>query len=1185
MAKNKIKASLEVDDKGNLKKLAKDSNKAGKGLDNVAKNARTADRNLKGAAAASANGTKNFSKMAQGTGGLVGAYATLAANIFAITAAFSFLKSAADFRVVQESQIAFTGATGQGMKSLTADIQAASDSMLNFQAASEAASIGIASGLSASQITELSEGAANLSKILGRDVTDSFNRLVRGVTKAEPELLDELGITLRLADAQENYATTLKKSAKDLSNFEKKQAVFAEVQGQLEAKYNAVAAATDINGNAMDKLAVSFDKVLHPIKEFVSMLAEPVATFFSKNIQALGITLALLAVPLIKQIIPGLNNFAVKAEESAQRASDAFKQTKADIDQLMQTRAMASADPVGAGRQALQGIKTTPGSGAAIMQQGGTLSKRQLAAMRRHAKQGVGIVKQMTKQQKAAYLAAIEAMIRGDKKLGMSFKNTMTKIQTTTQIATARMKATWQSTMAFMGRAATKMGKGVNTVMKGLGLLGVLIMIKDMAEMALRATGLLEANKDIEAYAEKLDNLSDSLDTSVKEFEKFSEMQETMRKRFDKEGNFTHQVDRTRDSIAAFGKMSAQMTPKIMEMMSLLTTDKVSFDSLKGAGPNLKVDQAEYDRQFGLLEGMTPQEKRAQILLQGIVRTDTMLQEELRKFEKGDSLFTKIATTTPDTEKALENLNKAIDTTLSGIKATGLASTDDGKRFIELLEKIKDPKVQLTGEEAEEFEKLGDSFEKTGGKASFLKEQQKELTKQFNSQINAITMFETPQTKLIKLLKDQLNTERELAKNEGQQERIENLTRQIEVTQILNDLTIAFKKEQEKLKAITAGASVGASPLQKAEITRRSKLLETDIKRNEILRKMNLVEKGKLDITDEQKDIYASQLQTLNATTAELERQGDLSLQLIDNMTKAFESGTTTGIADLIKGNEKSFKDAILSVAQATLNAAADTLAQHMTRGLMGKLFTSPAIRMKNAMIEGGAIAAAQIKAAIEGKEAPTDIVSPGITKLTSDLTGNGDGTSNITEIKTPGQGNRGIFGGFIDSLKGIFSLDTPFLKGLQGVFKGVLGGFENIFGGLVDGLFGSGSTDGLFAFIGGLFGGASGGIMTPKGKMSGYSTGGVARGSQRGYPAILHGTEAVVPLPNGKSIPVEMNKGAQQTQNNIVVNVSADGRTSTQGSTGPDMDKMGIAVAKAVQVELQNQKRSGGILNPYGVA
>ena len=30
-----------------------------------------------------------------------------------------------------------------------------------------------------------------------------------------------------------------------------------------------------------------------------------------------------------------------------------------------------------------------------------------------------------------------------------------------------------------------------------------------------------------------------------------------------------------------------------------------------------------------------------------------------------------------------------------------------------------------------------------------------------------------------------------------------------------------------------------------------------------------------------------------------------------------------------------------------------------------------------------------------------------------------------------------------------------------------------------------------------------------------GYSRGGIARGREAGYPAILHGTEAVVPLPN----------------------------------------------------------------------
>jgi hypothetical protein len=50
-------------------------------------------------------------------------------------------------------------------------------------------------------------------------------------------------------------------------------------------------------------------------------------------------------------------------------------------------------------------------------------------------------------------------------------------------------------------------------------------------------------------------------------------------------------------------------------------------------------------------------------------------------------------------------------------------------------------------------------------------------------------------------------------------------------------------------------------------------------------------------------------------------------------------------------------------------------------------------------------------------------------------------------------------------------------------------------------------------------------------------------------------------------------------------VNISTEGQSSTEGSTGPDMEKMGGAIARAVQEELHNQKRSGGILNPYGVA
>ena len=112
-----------------------------------------------------------------------------------------------------------------------------------------------------------------------------------------------------------------------------------------------------------------------------------------------------------------------------------------------------------------------------------------------------------------------------------------------------------------------------------------------------------------------------------------------------------------------------------------------------------------------------------------------------------------------------------------------------------------------------------------------------------------------------------------------------------------------------------------------------------------------------------------------------------------------------------------------------------------------------------------------------------------------------------------------------------------------------------------------------------------NGGVFSPGKKVQGYATGGVGRGSTSGYPAVLHGTEAVVPLPNGKSIPVDMGKSGGTSNNNIVVNISTDGQSSKQGSTGPDMDKLGAAVASAVQLELHNQKRSGGILNPYGAA
>ena len=112
----------------------------------------------------------------------------------------------------------------------------------------------------------------------------------------------------------------------------------------------------------------------------------------------------------------------------------------------------------------------------------------------------------------------------------------------------------------------------------------------------------------------------------------------------------------------------------------------------------------------------------------------------------------------------------------------------------------------------------------------------------------------------------------------------------------------------------------------------------------------------------------------------------------------------------------------------------------------------------------------------------------------------------------------------------------------------------------------------------------ASGGYSLNK---HNYSRGGTARGAKSGYAATLHGNEAVVPLPDNRSIPVTLN-GAGGQNNNVVVNVSmgADGNSEQNSQSNSNVGKnIGAMVASAVQEELHYQKRSGGILNPYGVS
>ena len=302
MAKDtEVKVGVKVTDDGTLKETDKKARNAGKGMENMGKNTHSADRAMKGLSAQSSNTTKNFSKMSQGlTGGLVPAYAVLATNIFAVSAAFRFLEQAANYRMLIQGQQEWATITGESLSLITSRLQEATGQQLAFGEAAQSAAIARAAGVSTDQIERLGMVAKNASIALGRDLTDSVNRLIRGTTKAEPELLDELGIILRLETASKNYAAAIGKTAKELTIFEKTQAVTNEVLRQGEEKFGSF----ETKLNSFTKLAKSFDDLLNKIKRSLSGVAELMAGAMSNNVAALAGGFALLGSSIFRSLTP-----------------------------------------------------------------------------------------------------------------------------------------------------------------------------------------------------------------------------------------------------------------------------------------------------------------------------------------------------------------------------------------------------------------------------------------------------------------------------------------------------------------------------------------------------------------------------------------------------------------------------------------------------------------------------------------------------------------------------------------------------------------------------------------------------------------------------------------------------------------------------------------------------------------
>ena len=345
MAVNEVQLTISVGDNGSLGVVAKKAEGAARSTGKLTQSTKdlgrvsdTTYRTMQGTAGTSSNLTKNFAKQAQGIqGGLVPAYATLAANVFAITAAFGALQRAAQVEQLVEGFTFLGNAAGRTATLVANSLVKITDSALSMEQALRAASAGMSAGFSTTELEGLAQVAKNAAQALGRDVGDATDRLIRGVGKLEPEILDELGIFVRLEPAVQRYAASLGKNANSLTEAERRQAFLNAALEQGERKFGSLSGQVDVN--PYDKLAASFANLTKIFFNFVNTGLGPIVEFFANNMVALTGAAVMFGSTIVRSMLPVLDQLGLRSAENAEQVFQSAEKIKKAADESVAAKA------------------------------------------------------------------------------------------------------------------------------------------------------------------------------------------------------------------------------------------------------------------------------------------------------------------------------------------------------------------------------------------------------------------------------------------------------------------------------------------------------------------------------------------------------------------------------------------------------------------------------------------------------------------------------------------------------------------------------------------------------------------------------------------------------------------------------------------------------------------------------
>ena len=235
------------------------------------------------------NATSVLSGAVTKTGIAIGAFFGAAAFGLVTSLANAFANMAAQgaqLNRLRESFDRLTASVGQSGAAILQTTRTATKGLVTdltiLQATNKAVLLGLP--ITADEMGQLGRTAVQLGRAMGLGPNQALNDLVTALGRTSPLILDNLGLSVKLGEANEKYARALGKTADALTDAERKQAFYNAAMEAARAKTEELG---DIQLSAADRVSQAWTTITNAVTNGVAAVLNEIDTFIERPFDAI----------------------------------------------------------------------------------------------------------------------------------------------------------------------------------------------------------------------------------------------------------------------------------------------------------------------------------------------------------------------------------------------------------------------------------------------------------------------------------------------------------------------------------------------------------------------------------------------------------------------------------------------------------------------------------------------------------------------------------------------------------------------------------------------------------------------------------------------------------------------------------------------------------------------------------